>query len=148
MDHDHTVQPSCRLLLTAASAPGDMEMPLTGSSGHLDSPSPLGITPCPALCCSARFPLPLLNHPPMPGGSEQLSDKCWSLIDLSCISAKRRHLALGTFSSPCRITERGWYARIHAFSFPQTTCYLSPLPVTYRAFIYITSPLWHAPSSS
>lgn len=34
------------------------------------------------------------------------------------------------------------------FSFPQTTCYLSALPVTYRAFICITSPLWHVPSSS
>lgn len=150
MDHNQTVQPSSHLLLTAVSAPGDVEMPLIlmGSSGHLDFPSLLGITPCPALCCSSRFPLPLLNHPPMPGGSEQFSNKCWSLIDLACISVNRRHLVLATFSSLCCISERGCYARIHAFSFPQTTCYPSALPVMYRAFICIISPLWHTPSPS
>ena len=147
MDRNQTVQPSSRLLLTAVTAPGDTEMPLTGSSGHLDFPSLLGITPCPALCCSSPFPLPLLNHSPMPGGSEQFSDKCGSLTDLGCLSVNKRHLVLATFSLCC-ISERGCYARIHAFSFPQTACYLSALPVTYRACVCITSPLWHAPSSS
>ena len=102
---------------------------------------------CPALCCSSLFPLPLLNHP-MPGAREQFSSKCWSLTDLSCISANRRHLVLATFSSLCCISGRECYARIYAFSFPQTTCYLSALPVTYRAFICTTSPLWQGPFSS
>lgn len=121
-------------------------MPLTGSSGHLDFSSLMGITLCLALCYSSPSPLPLQNHSPVPEGSEQFSDKYRSHSDLGCIWEQDTWYWL---PSPLHaVFEKGCCVRIHAFSLPQTTCYLSVLPVKYRAFVWITSPFWHVPSSS
>lgn len=59
MDHDQTAQPSSHPLLTAAGAPGALEMPLTGLSGHLSFLSLLGI---PHTLPGSAAPLPSLCH--------------------------------------------------------------------------------------
>lgn len=135
------MQPSSHLLLTAVSAPGDMEMPLTGSSGHRDFPSLLAITP--QLSAAHLFPhcRGYIIH--------------WCLGAVSSLAVNTGHSQTSALSlrtegswywlpSPlCAVFQRGALCR-------DTCCCFSTnhlLPVS-AACICITSPLRHAPSSS
>lgn len=139
------VQPSSHLLLTAVSAPGDMEMPLAGSSGHRDFPSLLGITP--QLCAAVSFPTAIATS--LTGAWGKWAVEQWTRVTPrpQLYLCKQKAPGIGHLLPSALCSREGLRAGTRAAAFPQTTCHLVSAACN-GASVCITSPLRHAPSSS